>query len=194
MKQQLTTKMIETKHSQDQQQPKQTAGGGGQRARDRFSRTLFLRQLFEQKHQPKASDEREYLRQSSVPSLLSTSLSYSSKPNPIFDSAIKNSKSTISNTPQRRTHGNISRGLSRISSDPAVSSSSLSSRPRPSPIFNSVSTSSMASQESAKRDIQSLTTRREDIRQRQNGPNRFSSIKREDIRKGQKGPNRFAFF
>jgi hypothetical protein len=52
----------------------------------------------------------------------------------------------------------------------------------------------MASQESAKRDIQSLTTRREDIRQRQNGPNRFSSIKREDIRKGQKGPNRFAFF
>ena len=184
--------MIETKHSQAKQQQK--SGGGGQRARDRFSRTLFLRQLFKQKHQPKASDEREYLRQSSVPSLVSTSSSYSSKPNPIFDGAIMNSKSTISNTPRRRTHDNISRGLSRISSDPALSSSSLSSRPRPSPIFNSVSTSSMTSQESAKRDIQTPTTRREDTRQRQKGPNRFSSTKREDIRKGQKGPNRFAFF
>ena len=181
-------------HSQEQQQPKQTSGGGGQRARDRFSRTLFLRQLFEQKHQPKASDERECLRQSSVPSLVSTSSSSSSNPNPIFDSATMNSKSTISNTPQRRTHGDISRGLSRISSDPALSSSSLSSRPRPSPIFNSVSTSSMTSQASAKTDIVSPTIRREDIRQRQKGPNRFSSTKREDIRMGQKGPNRFAFF
>jgi hypothetical protein len=44
------------------------------------------------------------------------------------------------------------------------------------------------------RDIQTPTTRREDTRQRQKGPNRFLSTKREDIRKGQKGPNRFAFF